>query len=51
MGMRKVKEESFGQMGFGHVKERNLALLGKWLWCFSLERGSFWQFIIHRYMV
>lgn len=35
-----------GGLGLGHIRERNWALLGKWLWRFSLERDSVWQSII-----
>lgn len=30
----------------GRVKEKNLALLGKWLWRFTVERNFLWQSII-----
>lgn len=40
----KVKEK--GGLGLGRLKERNLALLIKWLWRFSMEQGSLWHSII-----
>lgn len=30
-------------MGVGRIKERNLALMDKWLWQFSLEGDTLWQ--------
>lgn len=34
-------------LGLGHLKEKSLALLGKWLWRFSNESNSLWHSIIH----
>lgn len=35
-----------GGLGIRRLKERNRALLGKWLWRFVVERHSLWQSII-----
>lgn len=32
-----------GGLNIGRLKERNIALLGKWLWQFANEQGSLWQ--------
>lgn len=32
-----------GGLSIGHLKERNLALLGKWLWRFSNDEGNLWH--------
>lgn len=34
------RRKQFRGLGIGHLKERNVALLSKWLWRFSNERGS-----------
>lgn len=36
-----------GGLGIGHLKEKNLALLRKWLWRFFNENDGLWQSIIH----
>lgn len=35
-----VKPKAQGGLGPSRLKEKNLALLGKWLWRFSTEEGS-----------
>jgi len=40
--------KEYGGLGIGHLRERNLALLGKWLWCFFNENNSLWQSIIRK---
>ncbi|RVX00295.1 Transposon TX1 uncharacterized 149 kDa protein [Vitis vinifera] len=40
------KDKKYGGLGLRHLKEFNYALLGKWLWRFSLERESFWRKVI-----
>ncbi|RVW89271.1 putative ribonuclease H protein [Vitis vinifera] len=40
------KDKKYGGLGLRHLKEFNHALLGKWLWRFSLERESFWRKVI-----
>ncbi|KAJ9701144.1 hypothetical protein PVL29_006475 [Vitis rotundifolia] len=37
------KDKRHGGLGLRHLKDFNHALLGKWLWRFSLERESFWR--------
>ena len=37
------KDKRYGGLGLRHLKKFNHALLGKWLWRFSLEMGSFWR--------
>lgn len=32
-----AKSKDQGGLGLGRIKERNRALLGKWLWRFSVE--------------
>lgn len=41
-----LKDKEQGGLGLGRLKERNLALLGKWLWRFSMDQGSLWHSII-----
>lgn len=44
------KSKMEGVLGIGHLKERNLALLGKWLWCFTLEMEHLWySTILNKY--
>lgn len=38
--------KEYGGLGIGYIKERNLSLLGKWLWRFFNNSGGLWQFII-----
>lgn len=38
--------KSHGGLGVGWLKERNMALLVKWIWRFSTEKGSFWHSFI-----
>lgn len=33
-------------LGLGHKAKKNMALVGKWLWCFSLEIDSLWHMVI-----
>ena len=40
------KSKKFKGLGVGNLIKRNLALLGKWLWRFPLERDSLWHAII-----
>nr|CAN71342.1 hypothetical protein VITISV_002439 [Vitis vinifera] len=40
------KDKRHGGLGLRHLKDFNNALLGKWLWRFPLERGSFWRKVI-----
>lgn len=40
------KSKACGGLGIRQLKERNQALMGKWLWCFCVERHSLWQSII-----
>ncbi|KAJ9700573.1 hypothetical protein PVL29_006060 [Vitis rotundifolia] len=40
------KYKRHGGLGLRHLKDFNHALLGKWLWRFSLERESFWRKVI-----
>ena len=35
------KDKKHGRFGLRHLEELNQALLGKWLWRFSLEKESF----------
>lgn len=35
-----------GGLGLGNLRKRNVALLGKWLWRFPLERRALWARII-----
>lgn len=35
-----------GGLEIGHQREQNMALLGKWLWRFSMERDNLWHSII-----
>lgn len=35
-----------GGFGVGRLKDRNVALLSKWIWRFSTEVGSLWHSII-----
>lgn len=35
-----------GGLGVGRIKERNMALLGKWLWRIAVEQDSLWHSII-----
>lgn len=37
------KHQKFGRLGIGKLKERNIALLRKWLWHFPIEIGNLWQ--------
>lgn len=44
------RPKEFGGLGIGYLKERNSALLGKWLWRFFNEESNLWQSIIcHKY--
>lgn len=40
------RPKSLGGLGVGHLKDRNVVLLSKWLWRFSNEKWSFWHSII-----
>ena len=40
------KDKKHGRLGLRHLKGLNQALLGKWLWKFSLERESLWRKVI-----
>ncbi|KAM7481515.1 hypothetical protein LguiB_006098 [Lonicera macranthoides] len=40
------KSKEMGGLGIGNLVKRNEALLGKWLWRFSLETESLWHKII-----
>lgn len=40
------RSKAFGDLGIGQLKDRNTALLSKWLWRFSTERESLWHSII-----
>lgn len=35
-----------GSLGIGCLKDRNVALLSKWLWRFSTEGGGLWHSIV-----
>jgi len=35
-----VNPKEFGSIGVGRIKERNITLLGKWLWRFAVEQDS-----------
>ncbi|KAM7528379.1 hypothetical protein LguiB_031789 [Lonicera macranthoides] len=37
-------------LGVGNIIKRNMALLGKWLWRFPLERDSLWHAVIETLM-
>ena len=37
------KDKKHGGLGLRHLEGLNQALLGKWLWKFSLKRESFWR--------
>lgn len=37
------RQKQFEGLSIGHLKERNLTLLGKWPWRFSNEKDSLWQ--------
>ncbi|KAM7481594.1 hypothetical protein LguiB_006177 [Lonicera macranthoides] len=41
-----TKSKKMGGLGIGSIINRNDALLGKWIWRFSLEQNSFWHSII-----
>nr|GEY71081.1 reverse transcriptase domain, reverse transcriptase zinc-binding domain protein [Tanacetum cinerariifolium] len=36
----------FGGLGVGRLLPKNLALLGKWKWCFLLEKDALWRKVI-----
>lgn len=39
-----------GDLGMGRIKEKNMALMGKWLWRFSTEGDALWySTIFHKY--
>ena len=40
------KDKKHGGLGLRHLEGLNQALLGTWLWRFSLERESFWRRVI-----
>lgn len=40
-----LNSKELGGLGLGRIKERNLALLSKWFWRFSLEQRSLWHSI------
>ena len=40
------KAKNFGGLGIGRLHSLNQALLGKWLWRFSVEHDSLWRKII-----
>ena len=40
------KDKKHGGLGLRHLEGLNQALLGKWLWKFSLERESLWRKVI-----
>ena len=40
------KDKNHGGLGLRHLEGLNQALLGKWLWKFSLKRESFWRRVI-----
>lgn len=37
------RPKELGGLGLGRIKKKNMALMGKWLWCFSMERDSLWH--------
>lgn len=41
--------KEMGGLGIGRINEKNLALLGKWLWKFTVENDTLWQSIIIGY--
>lgn len=41
-----VQPKEFGGIGMGRIKERNVALMLKWLWRFAVEQDSLWHSII-----
>lgn len=41
------RPKEFGGLGIGHLNERNVAILGKWLWRFFNEVDSLWQSLIY----
>lgn len=40
--------KAHGGLGVGHLKDKNKALLSRWVWRFCTERGSLWHSIISR---
>ncbi|KAM7474964.1 hypothetical protein LguiB_022207 [Lonicera macranthoides] len=40
------KSKLNGGLGVGNIIKKNMALLGKWLWRFPLERDSLWHSVI-----
>lgn len=40
------RPKKYGGLGVGNLINKNLALLGKWLWTFPIEQDSLWHSII-----
>lgn len=40
------RSREHGGLALGNIKEKNVALIAKWLWWFPLERGLLWHSII-----
>lgn len=36
----------FGELGIQNSSKFNQALLGKWLWPFTIEREAFWRLVV-----
>lgn len=41
-----MAKRDVGGLGIGSIRAKNLALIGKWRWCFLIEDNSLWSKII-----